>query len=115
MRAPERRKESLIIAVALTALAIVFSQFFYFQLPDTSKKEIKTEQQEDHPENKVYISLPSSSLPSSTHLELNQPMFFLFEILFEKEESVERGFTVFLPPNRFFKTLFEGVISPNAP
>ncbi len=116
MRKPEMRKNSLTIAVALTALAIVFSQLFYHQPFDHSEKGVETEQQESHPEeDQVCISLPSSSLPSSTHVELNQTMFFLFEIIFEKRAAEERNFSVLLPLNRFFKTLFDGVISPNAP
>jgi hypothetical protein len=116
MRKPEIRKNSLTIAVALTALAIVFSQLFYHQPFDHSEKEVETEQRESSPEeSQVCISLPSSSLPSSTHVELNQTMFFLFEIIFEKKKSEEENFSVLLPLNRFFKTLFDGVISPNAP
>ena len=64
---------------------------------------------------KFYISQPSSSLPSSTHVELNQTLIFLFEIVFENKRTEKRDFNVSLPPNRFFKTLFDGVISPNAP
>jgi hypothetical protein len=116
MRKPEIRNESRAIAVTLTALAIVFSQFFYFQPFNGSKCKVETEQQHDHQdEGQVYFSLPSSSLPSSTHVELSQTMFFLFEIIFEIRESEERNFSVLLPLNRFFKTLFDGVISPNAP
>ena len=116
MRKPEIQKNSLTIAVTITALAIVFSQLFYFQPFDCSKCQVETEQQEDQQdESQAYISIPSSSLPSSTHVELNQTMFFLFEIIFEKRESEERKFSVLLPLNRFFKTLFDGVISPNAP
>jgi len=116
MRKLEKQNEYLTIAVTLTALAIVFSQFFYVQPVDRSDAGAETEQQENQQEeNQVCISLPSSSLPSSTHVELNQTMFFLFEIVFEKKQSEVRNFRVLLPLNRIFKTLFDGVISPNAP
>lgn len=95
-------------------VALVFFQLFYYQNTDHPKKEVKTEQQGEQQEE-FFISLPSSSLPSSSHVELNQTLIFLFEIVFENEETETRDFNVSLPPNRFFKTLFDGVISPNAP
>ncbi len=98
----------------MTVLAIVSSQFSGFQPGNKSAKEVKTEQSEDNSEDELFISLPSS-MPSSTHVELSQSMVFLFEILFEKIEVQKRDFNILLPPNRFFKTLFDGVISPNAP
>jgi hypothetical protein len=116
MRKIEIRKESLTIAVTLTALSIVFSQLFYFQAFANNAEEIKIEQHDSQQEeSQTYISLPSTSLPSSTHVELNQSMVFLFEIIFERKEPDERNFSVLLPQNRFFKTLFDSVISPNAP
>ena len=110
----ELRKNCLIIAVTMTVMAIVSSQFSVFQPGNHAKKEVKTEQHEDNTRDEVYISLPSS-MPSSTHVELSQTMVFLFEILFEKKEIQKGDFNILLPPNRFFKTLFDGVISPNAP
>ena len=96
-------------------IVLVFCQLFYVQAEAHTKKEIKTEQQDENSETKFYISQPSSSLPSSAHVEVNQTLIFLFEIVFENEETEKRDFNVLLPPNRFFRTLFHGVISPNAP
>lgn len=98
----------------MTVLAIISSQLSSFGISHHSKKEIKTEQSEDESGDDVYISLPSS-IPSPTHVELSQTMVFLFEILFEKKEIQKGDFNILLPPNRIFKTLFDGVISPNAP
>ena len=116
MRRLKSQKLNLTTPVALVVMVIlVFCQFFYYNAADHSRKEIKTEQQDDQSDAEIYISQPSSSLPSSTHVELNQTLIFLFEIVFENEETEKRDFNVLLPPNRFFKTLFDGVISPNAP
>lgn len=98
----------------MTVLAIVSSQSSGFRESNLPEKEVKTEQSEDNSKDGVYISLPSS-MPSSTHVELSQSMVFLFEILFEKKEIQKGDFNILLPSNRFFKTLFDGVISPNAP
>src|SRR5688572_16821984 len=116
MRRLKLQKKALTTPVALVVMVIlVFCQFFYYQAADRSKNEIKTEQQDEQSDAKLYISQPTSSLPSSTHVELNQTLIFLFEIVFENEETEKRDFNVSLPSNRFFKTLFDGVISPNAP
>ncbi len=108
-----------IITGVLTALIIVVSQLFYFEQAHTCKKEIKTEQQQQSDQSQsddgAYITLPSSTLPSSTHVEFNQEAFCLFEILFEEEKTEEHDFNVSLPLSKFFQTLFGAIISPNAP
>jgi hypothetical protein len=117
MRRLNSQKKTFTTPVALAVMVIlVFCQLFYYHAADYStKKEIKTEQQDDQSQEKLYISQPSSSLPSSTHVELNQTLIFLFEIVFENKRIEKRDLNVSLPVNRFFKTLFDGVISPNAP
>ena len=99
----------------LLVLAIVFSQPFYYQQASSQKKETKTEQQQkENSEDQVYISIPSTSLPSSAHVELNPNVFFLFEILAEEITAVpELNFPI--PPGQFFRTLCGATISPNAP
>lgn len=116
MRGLKSQKKIFTKPVALAVMIIVvFCQFVYHHAADYTKKEIKTEQQDEQSDAKFYISQPSSSLPSSTHVELNQTLIFLFEIVFENKRTEKRDLNVLLPPNRFFKTLFDGVISPNAP
>ncbi len=115
MTGTDLKKQGIIVTVTLTVMAIVFSQLSCFQVIHHTKDTVKTEQNEEPSGEQIYISLPSSNLPSSTHVELNQTMVFLFEILFEKKEIQKENFNVLLPPNRFFKALFTSVISPNAP
>ena len=115
MKKVEKNIASLTTGI-IVALAIIFSQFFYFQAESHSKKETKTEQQQkENSEDQVYISVPSTSLPSSAHVELNPNVFFLFEILFEQEvsEVPELNFTI--PTGQFFRKIFGVTISPNAP
>ena len=71
------------------ALAIICSQLFYSQSISLQKKETKTEQhqQESSDDDQVYITVPSTSLPSSAYTELNPNVFFLFDILFEESAS----------------------------
>ncbi|MFD1002239.1 hypothetical protein ACFQ21_23140 [Ohtaekwangia kribbensis] len=118
MAQKEHIQTTTIITGVLTALIIVVSQLFYFEQAHTCKKEIKTEQQQgdqSQSDDGAYITLPSSTLPSSTHVEFNQEAFCLFEILFEEEKTEEHDFNVSLPLNKFFQTLFGAIISPNAP
>jgi hypothetical protein len=115
MRKIETRIATLTTGI-IVVLAIVFSQLFYFQQASHPKKETKTEkQQKENSEDQVYFSVPSTSLPSSTQVELHPNVFFLFEILFEEEVSEVPQFTFSIPSGQFFRTLFGWAISPNAP
>jgi flagellar biosynthesis component FlhA len=116
------RKNSIqiltMITGILTALIIVFSQFFFFQNATYSKKLVKTEKQEEKKNNdaKTQISLPSFSQSSSAHPEVQtKSSSCLFEILFE--EVGEETHTVDIPLSfgKFFQTLFRAIIAPNAP
>jgi hypothetical protein len=103
----------------ITALVVVFSQVFYFQPTDYSKKETKSEQQKKQEKssenNHSYISLPSISQSSSTHVEVDHESSFLLDILFEGKEKETRSAEVPIAFGRFFHTLFRAIISPNAP
>jgi hypothetical protein len=109
------------ITAVLTVMAVVCAQFFYYQAKSFAKTEVKTEQQEQQEqhdtqsEDQLFVSLQSGSMPSSPLLVLHQAMVFLFEIGIEKRESTPIRLSILIPPNRFFKTLFDSVISPNAP
>lgn len=108
-----------LVAGVLTALAIIVSQFFYFEKVDHSKKEVKTEQQEGQSsdaDNGTCITLPSSTPPSSsTHVEFLQHSFCLFEIIFPEREVTVPDLAGSLSLGKFFQTLFHTLISPNAP
>ncbi|MBL0743427.1 hypothetical protein [Chryseolinea lacunae] len=103
----------------IAAMAVVFFQLFYFQTAGpakVSKKSVKTEQKENQSDkDEAYFSLPSSNLPSSAHVQLNQDVFFLFEILLGEDASEERNILVASPLKKIFSTLLGCFISPNAP
>jgi hypothetical protein len=107
--------KTMTITAVLTVMAVVCAQFFNYQAKSFAKTEVKTEQQDNQSEDPLFVSLQSGSMPSSPFLVLHQAMVFLFEIGIEKRESTPIRFSIFIPPNRFFKTLFDSVISPNAP
>ncbi len=118
MSGPKIQIDRLTAAVTLTVVVVVFSQFFAFEsnayfMQDVADVEQHDDQSND--DNEVYISQPSSSLPSPSHVVVNQAMVFLFEILFERKESEKGYFEILATPNFLFKRFFDGVISPNAP
>ena len=106
----------------ITAMLIVCSQLFSLQTDNYSKKQVKasTATAKEHKQEKSsddhYISLPSVSQPSSSiHVEANQKLSCLFEILFEKDEQENHPINVPLSVGKLFHTLFRVIISPNAP
>ena len=118
-----RHKILTLLAGIATAAVIIFSQLFYFQAATYCQEKAETEQ---HNENlpagqagkdadESYISIPSSTISSTSHIELNQDLSFVLEILFESESEAETGNEFTLPVNDLFQTLFRFIISPNAP
>ena len=98
------------------ALAIICSQFFYSLSISLQKKETKTEQhQQESSDDQVYITVPSTSLPSSVYTELNPNVFYLFDILIEESASEVSELILAIPLGEFFRTIFGLIISPNAP
>ncbi len=107
----------MLIVGVLAVVAIIFSQLFYYQSVEHTKKEVKTEQQQqDHStHDEAFFSVPSTSMPSSTEVELHHKSFLLLEILFEDDEiEVDHKLTI-IHLNTFLHTLFSVIISPNAP
>lgn len=100
----------------IVAVAIVCSQFFYLPQASVSKKDTATEQHEtEHSDDDISFSVPSTSLPSSAHVELNPHIFFLFEILYTESVQNVPPFKIAIPLGQFFRTVFGLTISPNAP
>jgi len=117
MKRTETRIWTLVLGI-VAAMAVVFFQLFYFQTAGharLAKKEVKTEQKEDHADDETCFTLPSSSLPSSAHVHLNTDVFFLFEVLLAEDQHEERHVPVASPLKKIFSTLLGSFISPNAP
>lgn len=101
----------------LLAIAMVCSQFFGLACThaENKKNAVKTEQSENTSDQASYISLPSFSLPSPVHVEINLDSHCLFEIIYEDKQ--ECGTSLDAPnfTTKLFSTLFRVIISPNAP
>jgi hypothetical protein len=111
-----RHRILTLLAGIATAGLIVFSQLFYFQAATYCQEKVDTEQHDqkaDTPQS--HISIPSSTISFSPHIEINEDISFALKTLFElkSEEDADPDFS--LPVNKFFLTLFRVIISPNAP
>lgn len=105
-----------LIAGSFFALAISFSQFFVPALYSPNQK-VKAEQTENDSRNETetYLSLPSFSLPAPVHVEVNLNPYCLFEIFFAEGIVKNQTEDCLQYPDRFFETMFQVIISPNAP
>lgn len=116
MKSLFRHKILTLLAGIATAGVIIFSQLFYFQAANYCQQKVDSEQQAHKKDGtESYISIPSSSISSSSHIEITQDLSFVLEILFEGESKEEEVTRISVPVNQIFQTLFRFVISPNAP
>jgi hypothetical protein len=116
MRSLSKHRILTLLAGIATAGVIVFSQLFYFQAATYCQQKAETEQHDQKTgATESYISIPSSTISSTSNIEINQDLSFILEILFERETKEETNTKIALPVNRFFQTLFRFIVSPNAP
>ena len=105
-----------IIIGSLLALAIAFSQFLTPEfLTSSDPAETEQTQSKSTEENGSFISLPSFSLPVPVNLQSNLDAYCLFEILFEDESDNAPVEDEVSFADRLFETMFQVIISPNAP
>ncbi len=116
MKSLFRHRILTLFAGVVTASVIIFSQLFYFQAATYCQERVDIEQH-DQKEGTAesYISIPSSTISSTSHIEISQDLNFVLEILFERKPDEEIITRISHPVNRFFQTLFRFIISPNAP
>lgn len=105
-----------VILGSLLALAIAFSQFLTPEFVSCPEKA-KTEQgdQKSNDESSAFISLPTLSLPAPVHVESSLDPYCLFEIVLEEDVDENHVEDEVSFSDRFFRTMFQVIISPNAP
>lgn len=116
MEISRKYKILTLLAGIATALVIVFSQLFYFQAATYCQKKVETEQQSQQKQtgHEAYISIPSNTISSVSHIQISEGLTFVMETLFEAEET-EATTEVPSLVNGLFHTLFRFIIAPNAP
>lgn len=116
MEISRKYKILTLLAGIATALVIVFSQLFYFQAATYCQKKVETEQQSKQKEagHEAYISIPSNTISSVSHIQISEGLTFVMETLFEAEETETTTETPTLVSG-LLQTLFRFIIAPNAP
>jgi hypothetical protein len=106
-----------VIVGVITAVVIVLTQLFYFELSTPIKLNTETEQESSASGHQgEVISMPSSySLPSSTSVLLEHEFSIIEEILFDGEKAYSLPLALPLASGKLFRALFQFIISPNAP
>ena len=112
---------SLMIGV-MAAIVIMVSQCFSLKnvVSEKFSKSAKTEIQsskDDHSDNDAenVLTIAATSFPASAQVNFIQEASCLFEICFSEELELEVDITANLEPNKFFSTILQVIISPNAP
>lgn len=112
----EQNRAIMMVFGTLTAVAVVFTQLFLCQTSTAVDVEVQTEKTtEKSSGDQIVIATPFDSVLSSFHAGINHEPVFLFEILFDRQDT--NGWTPEIPVSlgKYFLTLFHIIISPNAP
>jgi len=120
MKKDETILRSLLKGVVVSCVLIFFHIAFSGQPSDDNHvKIIKFETSENlpaEPEEEVKISVQSSSLHSTGHIEISRETLYLFAVLFSIDGTVDDEQTrITLPLSVFLQILFTSAISVNAP
>ena len=101
-----KRHRALTLLVGITtAIVIVFSQLFYFQAATYCQKKADTEQHNKKGTGaETYISIPSSSIASVSHVEINEDISFVIEVLFDSERDSDVTSVATPLADRLFQT-----------
>lgn len=104
----------LLLAIGMLAVAAIAYTQLSPQTAIAQEKKAKTEQEKEQSDSaQTYLSIATTSLPSST-VQLHHDLSFVVEFLFEHDLHVE-GPAILPDFNKLFNTLFRVIISPNAP
>lgn len=118
MKNREYKIATMIIGV-VTALLVVFSQIFQYQEQQqlVKNQKVKTEKQSDsHDDDASYVSQqPSFTVQSSCTVHFSQAAILLFEVCGGEHRPTVIGHEVPRLMGKFFQTLFQILIAPNAP
>jgi len=112
------KKTATLILGILTAVVLIVSQLFCYQNSDVQKKETKTEEhsgKESSGDQSTFFIVAASQGLSSFQTHISQDVILLFEIFFQENEDHHWKPEVPLALGKYFQTLFNIIISPNAP
>jgi hypothetical protein len=120
MKTEDTILRSLLKGIVISCVLIFFHIAFSGQSSqDKHSKVIKLETNQNLPTDsgeEVKVSVQSSSLHSTGHIEISRETLYLFEVLFHVDTIFDGPrLRVPLPLSVFLQTLFTSAISVNAP
>src|SRR5688572_31156490 len=107
---------SLLIGL-LAAVVIIFSQSFIqdFQSKQKSAVESKTADSKSSEAHLLIPSISTTSFPASAQINFFQDAFCLFEVIFSNDVAYPEIESPDFSLSKFYSTILEVIISPNAP
>jgi flagellar basal body-associated protein FliL len=113
------QKQRIVTALgSLLAVLMICVQLFVSQAGKVADNtsESETEQSAPSERSQEAMILASYSLPAPIHVPLNFDAHVLFEILYQNEDEQDAPeVEVLSHPSKLLVTLFQVIISPNAP
>ena len=111
-----KRKEILTIALGLMAvLVILVGQLNYYQAQAKAIIDIEQQQNEDEDSNEELKVFTNDAVSNAQQFSFDQGLHFIADII---PETIEKQWIkdISVPKaTKFFETLFQRIISPNAP
>ncbi|HEX5168769.1 MAG TPA: hypothetical protein VFW11_06325 [Cyclobacteriaceae bacterium] len=113
----QTKKTATLTFGVLTAAIFIVSQLFCYQHSESPKTEAKTEKHsKELPDDQGgFVIVAASPGLSSIQTQINHEISFLFEIVFQGSKPQTLLPDVPLALGKYFQTLFNIIISPNAP
>ncbi len=109
------KKEAFGIALGiLAAIAILFTQGFYYDYLAEANDNTSIELTDGQDENAPVLQITHDAIPSVAEISINQTLNFISDIVFS-DEVAENDVPKTLRLDRYFENLFNLIISPNAP
>lgn len=100
----------------VTALVILFSQVFYFDYAPETQSQVKTEQSQDQDGSETTdVTISQDAVSSIVQVNINQGLHFISDIHFSVTDLGDFEIVTIPDLNKYFKALFNLIISPNAP
>ena len=110
-----KRTETLGMALGfLAAFAILFSQTCYYSYLETANDGICLDVTDENGEELPVLKMAHEAVASFAQISINQTLDFISEIIISPEIGTNEVPKT-LRLDRYFETLFNLIISPNAP
>ncbi len=110
----QRKGKARIVIILIAALAILSTQSLYYHYLDSFDQQASLEMQDDNGEEFPILQMSQDAVVSVAQLSINQTLDFISEIVLS-EDLEERRIPKALRLDGYFDTLFNLIISPNAP